>query len=141
MSIRLGMECKLYHGPAGTLAAAELTNVKDVTLNLETGETDVSTRGNEGWRATLATLKAGTVEFQMIWDTEDAGFTALKEAYFNNTPLALAVLDGPDGAGLDADFSITNFSRTENLEEAVTVSVTAKPTYSTRAPAWKEATP
>lgn len=41
------------------------------------------------------------------------------------------------GEGLDADFSITNFSRKEALEEAITVSVTAKPTYSTRAPAWQ----
>ena len=38
--------------------------------------------------------------------------------------------------GLQADFAITNFSRNEPLEEALTVSVTAKPTYSTVAPAW-----
>jgi len=39
---------------------------------------------------------------------------------------------------LDADFSITSFSRKEPLEEAISVSVAAKPTYSTRAPAWVE---
>jgi hypothetical protein len=38
-----------------------------------------------------------------------------------------------------ADFSITKFSRNEKLEEAVTVSVTAKPTYSATAPVWMEA--
>jgi hypothetical protein len=32
---------------------------------------------------------------------------------------------------------ITNFSRDEPLEEAITVKVTAKPTYSTNAPQWK----
>jgi DNA invertase Pin-like site-specific DNA recombinase len=68
----------------------------------------------------------------------DTGFTALKNAYFNNTAIALAILDGENGEGLDADFSVTNFSRSEPLEEAVTVSVTVKPTYSTRAPAWIE---
>jgi hypothetical protein len=136
MSIRLGMEAKLYYGPAGSTATTELTNVKDVTLNLETGEADVTTRGNQGWRATVATLKNGSVEFEMIWDTGDAGFTAIREAYFNNTAIALAILDGESGEGLDADFSITNFTRNEPLEEAITVSVTAKPTYSTRAPAW-----
>jgi len=139
MAIKLGMEAKLYYGPAGSTANTELNNVKDVTLNLETGEADVTTRGNQGWRATVATLKSGTVEFEMIWDTGNAGFTAIKNAYFNNTPIALAILDGPNGEGLDADFSITNFSRNEPLEEAITVSVTAKPTYSTRAPAWKTA--
>jgi len=139
MAIKLGMEARLYYGPAGATANTELNNVKDVTLNLETGEADVTTRGNQGWRATVATLKSGTVEFEMVWDTGHAGFTAIKNAYFNNTPIALAILDGPNGEGLDADFSITNFSRNEPLEEAITVSVTAKPTYSTRAPAWKTA--
>jgi hypothetical protein len=141
MSIKLGMEAKLYYGAAGATAATELTNVKDVTLNLESGEADVTTRGNSGWRATVGTLKTGSVEFEMIWDSDDAGFAAIKDAYFNNEPIALAILDGAGGEGLDADFSITNFSRKEALEEAITVSVTAKPTYSTRAPAWVEPTP
>jgi len=141
MSIKLGMEAKLYYGAAGATATTGLTNVKDVTLNLESGEADVTTRGNSGWRATVGTLKTGSVEFEMIWDSDDAGFAAIKDAYFNNEPIALAILDGAGGEGLDADFSITNFSRKEALEEAITVSVTAKPTYSTRAPAWVEPTP
>jgi hypothetical protein len=36
------------------------------------------------------------------------------------------VLSEAGGEGIDGDFSITNFSRNEALEEAVTVSVTAK---------------
>ena len=141
MAIRLGMEAKLYYDPSGVGGSSwtELTNVKDVTLNLEAGEADVTTRGNAGWRATVATLRDGSIEFEMVWDTADPGFAAIKDAYFNNTAIALAILDGANGEGLDADFSITNFSRNEPLEEALTVSVTAKPTYSTRAPAWKEA--
>ena len=75
----------------------------------------------------MATLKNGSVEFEMIWDTGDAGFTAIREAYFNNTAIALAILDGANGEGLGADFSITNFTRNEPLEEAVTVNVTLKP--------------
>ncbi|MCC6579871.1 MAG: hypothetical protein IT440_05470 [Phycisphaeraceae bacterium] len=130
------MECRLYFGAAGATATSELKNVKDVTLNLETGEADVTTRGNQGWRATVATLKSGSVEFEMVWDTAEPGFSAVKSAYFSNTPIALAILDGENGEGLDADFTVTNFSRSEPLEEAVTVSVTVKPTYSTRAPAW-----
>jgi predicted secreted protein len=132
------MEAKLYHGTAGTTATTEMPNVKDVTLNLEKGEADVTTRGNQGWRATIGTLKDGSIEFEMIWDSDDTGFTAIKNAYFGNTPIALLVLDAENGEGLDADFSVTNFSRNEPLEEAITVSVTVKPTYSTRAPEWVE---
>jgi TP901-1 family phage major tail protein len=136
---KLGLEGKLYYGDAGSTASNELTNAKDVTLNLEAAEADITTRGNNGWRATVAALKDASVEWSMVWDSADAGFTAIKNAYLNGAAIALAILDAADGEGLDADFAITSFSREEPLEEAMTVSVTAKPTYSTRAPVWKEA--
>ena len=135
---KLGLEGKLYHGAAGSTANTELANVKDLTLNLESSEADVTTRANNGWRATVAALKDASIEWDMVWDADDAGFTAIKNAYFNGTPIALAILDGANGEGLDADFAITGFSRSEPLEEAMSVSVTAKPTYSTRAPQWVE---
>ena len=112
-----------------------MSNVTDVTLNLETGEADITTRAAEGWRITAATLKEASVEFEMIWDTADSGFTAIQQAYFGNSALSLFVSDG-DGNGLDADFVVTSFSRSEPLEEALKVSVTCKPTLVSRAPAW-----
>ena len=61
----------------------------------------------------------------------------IKNAYFTNTAIALFASDG-DGNGLDADFVVTSFSRSEPLEEALTVSVTCKPTLVSRAPTWKD---
>ena len=90
----------------------------------------------EGWRLTAATLKEASVEFEMVWDPNDGGFSAIKEAYFSAEPLALFVSDGNE-KGLDADFVVTSFSRSEPLEEALTVSVTCKPTLVNRAPTWK----
>jgi len=122
----LGMNAKIYYGTAGSTASSELSNVRDVTVTLEAGEADVTTRANDGWRATAPTLKECTVEFEMVWKTTDAGFTAIKNAFLNNTTIALLVLSESGGEGMDGDFSITNFSRNEALEEAITVSVTAK---------------
>lgn len=139
MGIRLGMEAQLLYkagGQGGGGSWTALGNTRDVTLNLETGEADVTTRANNGWRATAATLKEASVEFEMVWDTADAGFAAIKNAFFDGEPIGLQILDGDGGQGLQADFSITNFSRSEALEEAITVSVTAKVTYSTTAPTW-----
>ncbi|MGE4157705.1 MAG: phage tail tube protein [Planctomycetota bacterium] len=142
MSIKLGMEGKLYFDPSGVGGSTwtEMPNAKDVTLNLEKGEADVTTRANQGWRATIGTLRDASVEFEMIWDTADAGFAAIKDAFLNGTPIGLAIMDGgialAGSQGLQANFSITNFSRSEPLEESMSVSVTAKPTYSTLAPAW-----
>jgi hypothetical protein len=136
-SYELGMNAQILYGEAvadpTTLTPAsmtELTNVKDVTINHETGEADVTTRGNSGWRATAATLRECSVDFQMIWKNGDAGFTAIKEAWVNGTEIALAILTGdPAEAGTEGpfgNFSITNFTRNEPLEEAITVDVTAK---------------
>ena len=139
MAIKLGMDAVLNYktgGVGGGGSWTELSNVKDVTLSLETGEADITTRVNSGWRATVGTLKEASVEFEMVWDTADAGFTAIKDAFFNNNEIGLQVLDGASGSGLEADFSITNFSRSEQLEEALTVSVTAKVTYAGTAPTW-----
>lgn len=143
MSAKLGMNAKLYYKEGGMDAAGswnELTNVRDNTLNLEKGDADVTTRGNNGWRATLATLKDGSVEFEMVWDPDDAGFDAIHDAYFNDNVIGLSILDGAiaTGTGLQADFAITNFTRNEPLEEAMTVNVTAKPTYSSSPPRWLE---
>ena len=135
MSIVLGLDAVLYRGTAGARAATVVTNVKDLTINLESGEADVTTRATEGWKASIATLKEGSLEFGILYDTADADFQAFQSAYFSNTPLALFVSDGA-GTGLDADFSITGFNIAQNLEEAMTVSVKAKPTASTRAPTW-----
>jgi len=138
----LGMNCKLYVDEdgvgVGTWVLAE--NVKDVTLTLETAEADVTTRANDGWRATVATLKEATIECEMQWDTADTIFTAIQTAFLTNATIGVAAMDGlittPGSQGLVADMAVVSFSRSEPLEEAATVSVTLKPTYSTTAPTW-----
>lgn len=135
MSVILGLNAKLFRGASGTQAKEEMKNVKDLTLNLETGEADVTTRATEGWKASVATLKDASLEFGMLYDPTDPDLDAIQEAFLSNTPLAFFITDG-DGTGLDADFSITNFSIEQPLEEAMSVSVTAKPTATTRPPTW-----
>jgi hypothetical protein len=144
MGVRLGLDAKIYRntGDYTTPVWVELGNVKDVTLNLEKGEADVSVRANNGWRATVGTLKDGSVEFEMVWDTGDAGFAAVKDAYFSDTPIEMAVMDGDiaqsGSQGLRASFSVINFSRNEPLEEALTASVSLKPAYAVNPPEWME---
>lgn len=144
MSFKLGLDCKLYENE-GTWASptwTERSNVRDLTLNLEKGEADLTTRANNGWRATVGTIKDASLEFDIVWDTEDAFFTALKDAYLNGTNIDLAAMDGAiatsGSQGLRAEWQVTSFSRSEPLEEGVTVSVTLKPAYSDNAPEWLE---
>lgn len=142
MALVLGLNAKLYRN-TGTYASPTwdlIGNVKDLTLNLESAEADVTTRANNGWRANVPTLKDASIEFEMVWDSGDADFTAIQTAFLSNGSIELLVLDGASGTtgsqGLRATCSITSFTRNESLEEALTVSVTAKPTYATNAPSW-----
>ena len=119
---------------------AEITNIRDLTINLEAADADVSSRAGGGFRQRVATLKDGSVSFQMVWDTTDARFTALQTAFFANTSVELAFMDGlinTNGSqGLHADFSVLNFSRSENLEEAMLADVTVAITQSNNTPEW-----
>lgn len=129
----LGMNAKMYyHATPGTALGSMtlLSNVKDVTLNLTAAEADVTSRANSGWRAIAAALRDASVDFQMVWKTADAGFSAIKDAFLTSAEIELAVLDqdkAVSGAqGLKGGFTITAFNREEPLEQAVMVSVTAK---------------
>jgi len=138
MAKKLGRDCKLYYSDAVFAAADdavnqswnEITNVKDLTTNLEKGEADVSTRASS-WRQTLATLKDGSIDFEMMWDTSDAAFTVLQEAWLNDDEVGIAAMDGDidtaGSEGLASNFNVFSFSRPEPLEEGVTVSIVLKP--------------
>jgi len=136
-NFKLGMDCKLYFktalltGPPDGTGWTELDNAKDVNLQQENGEADITTRANNGWRATAATLKEATIEFEMLWKPSDAAFTAILNAWLNAGEIAIAALDGAieeeGNQGLVSNCTVTSFTRNEPLEEAVTVSVTLKP--------------
>ena len=143
----LGMHCKLYFAsallsqsvPPASASWTEINNCKDVTLNLETGEADVTTRANNGWKATAATLKEGSIEFEMLWKPGDTAFAAIQSAWAGSTEIAVAAMDGlisgtgsSGKQGLASNFTVTNFTRDEQLAEAVTVKVTLKPSSFTQ---------
>jgi len=120
----LGMNCKIFAGASGTALGSltEMDNCTDVTSNFEAGEADVTTRANAGWRGTAATLREATLEFEMLWKPGDAGFDLFQAAFLAGTNVSMAALAGPlataDSDGPFADWSVTNFSRSEALAAA-----------------------
>jgi TP901-1 family phage major tail protein len=128
----LGMNGKLYFGTSGgeLSALTVMDNVKDVTGTMERGEADITTRANSGWKATAPTLASCTLEWEMVWKPGDSGFDAIKTAFLTAGTLELAALDNVNtdatAGGIKGTFCVTNFSRKEALEEAMTVSVTCK---------------
>ena len=144
--MKLGINGKLYKndGDYATPTWTEITNVRDLTLNMDAAEADATTRANNRWRATAAALRDASVEFEMVWDTADAGFQAIRDAWKNGADLEMAVVDGDIATsgteGLRATFAITGFNRNEPLEDTMTANVTIKPGYSANPPEWHETT-
>jgi predicted secreted protein len=140
MSFKLGLSAKLYRDTGS--AWDEVANVKDLSLSLTKGDADVTTRGNNGWKATVAGLKDASVEFGMVYDLADADMVAIRDAYLNNTVVRFMILDGAldvaaaGSQGLRASFMVNDFKIAQNLEEAIMVEVSMKPTYATVAPTW-----
>jgi hypothetical protein len=150
-TVRLGLEAVLYRnsGTYGSPTLVAVTNVKDLTLNLEKATADVSTRGNAGWRAMIGALKDATIDFGMVWNTSDANFTAIRDAFLANDLAGQSIeffvmsadVDETDSQGLRATFMVEKFTKNEALEDSQGVDVTIRPTFSDHAPQWVAAGP
>jgi len=147
MAIVLGIDAKLYRN-TGTFATPvwnEIPNVTNLTLNLEKSDTDVTTRGGAAnkFRQIAVILADGTVDFEMIWDNTDLDFIAIKDAFLASTQIDFWVLDGDDtttgNQGLRAEMEISNFTRNEELEDALRLDVSIRPGrgVSGNPPEWK----
>ena len=110
-----------------------LDNIMDVTLNMSKETADVTVRGGSGYALKVATLKDFTVSFDMIYDTANADFTALQDAFLDDTILQYAFCDGDIATtgtqGFKAFCYVTNFTRTEALRDAFKVSVELSAAY------------
>lgn len=137
MGTKLGLDAKLFRntGSYETPTWTEITNVKDVTLNFSGGEADVSTRNGNGWRENIRTLRDAELSFDMVHDTEDAGYNAIRASFFSDVAseqiIELLVADGPTTAGsgstgFRASFFVRDLEKTEPLEEAQMMNVTMK---------------
>lgn len=125
-------------GVAGGGTFSVVAGVGDVTVNQTKGETDITSRDNDGYEATLGALKTVSLEFDMIWDSTKQSCVDIRQAYENDTVIGFAALDGPlaSGSGWKFDAQIFDFSRNEPLREGMKIKVVAKPTASDTKPTY-----
>lgn len=114
---KLGLDCVL------TFGGTQVKNAKDVTLNLERGDADVTTRNSNGWRAHMGTLKDASIEFTLL--TGGAEFAAFLSAWTGRTKTAVTVSGG--AISFSATMVVMNFGASQPLEDAESVNVVLKP--------------
>ncbi len=148
MADKLGRDAKLYYSAtpitvdaASTGGWSEVTLVRDLTTPMDADESDVTTRASGGWTLTRASHRGATIDFDLLWDSDNAGQVAIRDAFLAGSAVSLAVMDGDiavaGSEGLAANFSILGFGRGEPLREGMTVAVSAKPRSF---PEWYETT-
>ncbi len=118
--VKLGLEATLK------IDGVEITNVKDLTVSLEKAEADASTRANNGWRATVGTLKDASIEFAVLNKDGDTSFATIQGLWSLGDPCDVEISDA--GGTLILTCEVMTFNVNQNLEEVISADVTLKPT-------------
>ena len=135
-AIKLGKNCSINRntGSYGSPTWTAISLVKDATLNSAKAEADATVRGSE-YEMMVGTMKQVSLEFEIVEDTSDAGYSALNTSYHTGTQIDLAVLNGPaatsGSTGVRFYGEVMTFNRNEQLNGIVTRNVTVKPTWPT----------
>jgi len=135
----LGRDGVLYYcatllGGSNAVASAtwvEIGNIKDLSMPMTADKIDVSTRINKKWKAFAPGLKDASIDFDMLWKKNDAGFQALKDAFLDGAQIALMALSGPKAQsgseGLVANFIVNKCEKKEPLADAQVASISVSP--------------
>lgn len=144
MAAVLGLNCKAYQntGTVGSPTWTERTAVTSVSVSNSLATADVTRRGNNGYRAKVGTLAEGDVTFDLIYDTADAFFSVVEEAFRERTTIDMwfgTASTTTNGAiGFRAAFAVTDFSEEQALEDAVRYSVTLSVSGTSPTPGYYE---
>ncbi|MEM9825092.1 MAG: hypothetical protein AAF958_00810 [Planctomycetota bacterium] len=119
---------KIRLGKDATISGGGLDNdtIKDVTISFGKGETDLSTRGTGGYRATVGTLKECEVSVTVV-AKDDATLAALRAVYEAGTAQTLTFSDA--GGALARPFEMMGFEVGQELENGIMVTCTYKTTH------------
>lgn len=145
MAAVLGIDCVAYlnTGTVGSPTWAAQGSVTSVNVSNTLATADITRRGGNGYRQKVGTLAEGDVTFDLIYDDTDTFFDTIDEAFRNRTTVDMAFLSDAisvDGArGFRAAFAVTDFSESQEQEDAIRYSVTLSVSGTSPAPGYYEA--
>lgn len=132
---RIGLDGEFLWGAKGSSAATESSDVEDVQLELSAIAITALLRGDTWENNDVVALQA-TVSFNLYDREGGALVAALRAAFLAKDKIALWPKDITGGEGLDADYVITKFSRSEQTQEYIKYAVECKPNRAQRTPQW-----
>jgi len=140
-----GKNAKLYYISGGipetTPTWVLLGAIKSVKAPLEKDEIDATTRDSGDFKRYIGGLKDVPVSIEMPYDNANTGFGVVQGAYFADTVLGIALMDGDietaGSQGLLADFIVTGFDIDQPLDGLVMVNISLKLADTEYAPNWE----
>ena len=136
----MGFNGKAYYntGTYGSPTWVLISNVGDIKVTDEMTETEIGLRVMGGFAITVNGLRKIGFEFDMLYDPADSVQSAFRTKYAARTATEFLFLDQiqatTDSAGFRGTCLITKFARQEELDKAMMVNVSIKPTYAAQAP-------
>lgn len=134
--VRMGLNGTFNYGTAGSQANTSTDNVDDVKLNMSKRTAEMIKRG-KSWVMKKPYVTEANLTFK-VWDVVgDAFMAALETAFVNNTRIALYPTTEQSGKGLDADFYVNKFDKSEDNDGFVYYDVQCDPTDEGRDPVYQ----
>jgi hypothetical protein len=134
MGAKIGLECVASRN-SNTYASPVWVTIgiaRDVKVGFTKGEGDVSKRGGGGFKMVRGTLTDLPVTMQIVKDTADANWLALRLACVSRTPIDFAFTDqaiaNSGATGYRAIYEVMKFEDGEPLDGAAMTDVELKPT-------------
>lgn len=127
--VKLGRWCRLRRAVAGASAVSGTicTGARDVTVSLTKEEADATRRASGKWVDRREVLSDVTLTFDLVASEsvpEVDDMLAFRLAYTNDTGMALFVDTGHGAVyGLNADYIVTRFERSETLRDVAVYNV------------------
>lgn len=131
-----GFEGILLYGVAGSTAATQVTNSRDIseTIDIEEGSTTIrGTGASPPINTSRVTGLTYSLDWQMIDKSDDTTLTALKAAAVAGTPVAIRTKSYASGTGFDGDM-ILKFKKGTPLKGEQTYDFTGMPNDDNRTP-------
>ena len=113
-----GFDCTLF------VDSNELTDGKDVTVNLKRGEIDDTARDTNGWRSRIPGLGEWSIDVTLIKKfPASTAAAALETAFYAGTIISEVKALDKNGYGLKGECSVVDFTEKQPYENVVEISV------------------
>ena len=133
---KMGFEGLLYYGAAGSTGSSQIENVRDITETFDIGEGDTTVKGDGGAppiETSRVVSRKYSIDWQMLYKSNDTIFLALMAAAVAGTPVAIRSEAYASGLGFDGDMNI-KWKHGKPLKGEQTIDFTGTPNDDARTP-------